>query len=635
MHAVADLFRRACYVSLVVTAAVANAATLYVSQLGDNSDGGSWERGFRTVQAALDAVPDGAGGHTIIIRPDTYMEANLLPAFRGAEGAYNTLTVDYDGSLGSGAKGYAVLDASDPQRGLKSVDWWSNFRASPEVSSIIWDRWILRHIYATGGDAGLFWDFPPKIEPFTVIVEDSVGIGRAFGGGAGHFLPRPDEPIVFRRCHLWALDWWGDAAGAYVRAENSEMQPTPDIIFEDCTIVGPDNALKSGNPGFDTYSRVKVKNSRLAVLNFSQPRGTPSTGIIHGTMDGKFFHVDLEDTSMMGYKVFGWGKAAESQEGLEPISYTTAGNVAAYVQFEQDVPEGIHRLGHFPADIFAQLSPPAPLHAGVQAESSLVKPDLCELSPVIWDGRLCHMECIRPASGGTRDQYYLRLVNAETGAELARFADGYGLACAFVHEGVFYAFASRFENDTWNDVTMFRSADLVNWDQQVVIKQMDDEHLFNSSVCAGPGGFVMAYESNDRDYPAFTVKFATSNDLQSWTEQPDVFGHDRYTACPTIRWFDGNYYVLYLERRAPRWFFETYIAQSPDLMTWTLAPKNPVLTPSGTDEGINASDPDIVEVDGKTLLYYAVGDQRTWMNVKRKVVERKEAEFLSSFFSPE
>jgi len=46
---------------------------LYVSKLGNNSDGLSWSSGI--IQGALDAIPDENIGHSIIIRPDTYMEA--------------------------------------------------------------------------------------------------------------------------------------------------------------------------------------------------------------------------------------------------------------------------------------------------------------------------------------------------------------------------------------------------------------------------------------------------------------------------------------------------------------------------------------------------------------------------------
>jgi hypothetical protein len=99
-------------------------------------------------------------------------------------------------------------------------------------SAIGWDRWTLRRLYATGGDAGLFWDCTDKIEPFTVVVEDCISIGRAFGGGVGNCLSRTDEPITFRRCQLWALDFWGDTSGAYVRVENPEMPNRPDVCFE-------------------------------------------------------------------------------------------------------------------------------------------------------------------------------------------------------------------------------------------------------------------------------------------------------------------------------------------------------------------------------------------------------------------
>ena len=58
--------------------------TLHVSKRGDNSDGSSWAKAFHTIQAALLAVPDDRGGHRILVRPDTYVEANLYPAHKGA-----------------------------------------------------------------------------------------------------------------------------------------------------------------------------------------------------------------------------------------------------------------------------------------------------------------------------------------------------------------------------------------------------------------------------------------------------------------------------------------------------------------------------------------------------------------------
>ena len=129
--------------------------TIYVSKLGNNSDGSSWKKAYHSIQAALSAIPDDKGGHTIIVRPDTYVEANLSTAFKGAKGSYNLLIGDVDGHLGSGAEGRIVIDSGDPQKGFKSYDWWSTIRATskgwrPEFteqtfSSICWDRWILRN----------------------------------------------------------------------------------------------------------------------------------------------------------------------------------------------------------------------------------------------------------------------------------------------------------------------------------------------------------------------------------------------------------------------------------------------------------------------------------------------------------
>ena len=510
---------------------------------------------------------------------------------------------------------------------------WSDKHTEPTFSAIGWDRWRFRGLYSTGADGGLFWDCTDRVEPFTVVVEDCVGIGRAFGGGVASCLARPDEPITFRRCHLWALDWWGDTAGLYVRVENQTMPERPDVLVEDCTLVSPQCSLKAGNFGFTTYTHVKLNRCRLVTLNFSQPRGTPVDGIIQSVEHGKYLHVDLEDCTLMGYKVFGV-RVNKDTEG--DIAYTTKGSVRAYVQFEQAVPEGFHRLTHWPVEVFQTMLPPEPRNPRhVLTKEEVIRREMCELSPILWKNRLCYLECVRPGRGGGAEDHYLVLKDAGSGQQLAKFAVGYSLASALVHDDTLYVFASRFEADRgpWNDVTLFKSADLEHWDHKVVIEQEANEHLFNTSVCEGPDGFVMAYETSDTAYPQFTVKFARSSDLENWTKAPGaVFGTDRYTACPCIRYANGCYYMMYLERRTPRWFFETFIARSKDLETWELSPANPVLSPDAIDEGINTSDPEIIELDGKTHVYYAVGDQRTWMNIKRAVYPGSQQTFFESWF---
>ncbi|MCF6284593.1 MAG: hypothetical protein L3K26_05340 [Candidatus Hydrogenedentes bacterium] len=636
------MFSRFIVVAMLtlVLAPFAQADTLYVSKLGNNTDGASWTTAYTTIQAALDAVPNDEGGHRIVIRPDTYMEAMLSPSYRGAKGAYNELIGDFDGALGSGRTGWVVLDAGDPKKGFKSYDWHGNIRSNTQgwskehtdatFSAVIWDRWKLSRVYATGGDGGLFWDNTNKVEPFTIIVEDCVGIGRAFGGGVASCLSRPDEPIIFRRTQLWALDWWGDTAAAYVRVENETMPEQPDIIFEDCTMVSPQCAVKAGNFGFTTSMRIKLKNSKLVALNFSQPHGTPIDGAIQSVEQGKLLHVDLEDTTVMGYKVFG---VRVNKETAKDIQYTTTGNVQAYVQFQQDVPEGFYRLQQWPMDVFSAIAPPriATTSNGLE-DVALVEKDMCEVSPFVWQGKLMEMICIRPGSGGTKADYRLELREAGSKEILATFAEGYGLASAFVDGDTFYAVASRFAEANWNDVTLFSSKDFKSWEQRVIIQQ-ENEHLFNSSLCKGPDGYVLAYESNTPDYPAFTTKFATSKDLVTWEKRPEAtFGTNRYTACPEIHYSDGYYYVLYLERRTPRHVFETYVTRSKDLKHWELSNANPVLAATGLDEGINASDPALIGYDGKTYVYYTVGDQLTWMNGKRGIYPGTVDAFFAQWY---
>jgi hypothetical protein len=339
-------------------------SAVYVSKLGDNTDGSSWRKAFTTIQAALDSVPDDSGGYRIVVRPDTYFEANLYSKHKGAADSYNSVIGDRDGKLGSGATGWVVIDSGEKGKGFKSYDWhstirayakgWSKEHTGQTFSANGFDRWKFQHLYATGSDAGLFFDLVDQVEPFTVVVEDCVGIGRAFGGGVANCLSRPEEPITFRRCTLWALDWWGDTAGAYLRVENRMMPEKPDVVLEDCTAVSPQCALKSSNFGFHTFTYVRVSDSRLIALNFSQPHGTPTDGVIQCVEQGKYLRIDLQDTAVMGYKVFG---VIVKKETANELRYTTRGDVRAYVQFQQDVPKGMRRLDQWPAEVLESIAP--------------------------------------------------------------------------------------------------------------------------------------------------------------------------------------------------------------------------------------------------------------------------------------
>jgi hypothetical protein len=640
--------------------------TLYVSKLGDNSDGSSWQKAFHTIEAALLTVPDAHGGHRVLIRPDTYGEANLYPAFKGAAGAYNLLCGDFDGQLGSGATGWVVIDSgatlavvrTDPkaptanptfmtlgtgdpaqETGLKSVDWWGPWRCDPDHSGVVWDRWIYRHLYATGSEGGIGWDMTcEKGAQFSALVEDCVGIGRFAGACVIAHAPRAAEPVLFRRCYFFNLDWWGDAGGVYVRGESPSMPSEPHAVFEDCTIAGPDNALQAGYEGVDDMNtRVSFKSCRLIVLNFSQPHGTPSSGIICcGLKTGKQLRVDFEDCALMGYKVFG----TRSGE----VSYTVRGKVSAYVQYRQGVPAGFERERFWPVDVFAELMAPrfrSPVLP--EAPPRLVKlpvnfGNAMENTPVIYRGKPLLVLNRRDDTKNKTDGYVtsmnLLVQDLATGNEVARFGEGHSFASAYVNGDELDVFASEGTNQDWfKSIYRFWTTDLKTWHREPAIALEGNEHLLNTSVCRDDRSYVMAYES---DQPVqFCFKFARSADLAHWEKVPALVftGVNReYSACPALRYCAPYYYAIYLHAAIPGhpgWV--SFMARSPDLATWELSPLNPILE-AGPGEGINNSDVDLFEWEGNTYVFYATGDQATWGSVRVAMFPGTMPRFFASYF---
>ena len=624
-----------------------SSATLYVSNLGDDSDGRSWGRAFRTIQKALDAVPDDKGGHRIIVRPDTYVEANLAPAHKGVSGAYNFLIGDFDGALGSGATGWVMIDSGDPEKGLKSWDWWGPIRASDKhwphgnnqetFSSIIWDRWTLRHLYTAGGDGGFFWDLTNKSgEQFTVVVEDCVGTGRAFGGGVAYPTVRENEPSVFRRCYFLALDWVGDTAAVLVGGWEKVMPEHPHVVFEDCTLVHTDNAVAISYASH--CARARFVNCRMIVLNFTQPEmGGKSTGIIctQGHAPTGRLHVDLEDCTLAGYSVFTTG------EDRKAVTYTAKGGTKAYVQFKQDVPEGFQRLGLWPADLFSQIAPPR-LPSGAQrprlTKLPLALPKAMENTPVVFNGRPLHVLNYRDDTKNQTDDYaksmYLYVVDLATGNEICRFGEDHSFANAFADGSRLHVFASEGTNRDWfQSLYHFSSRDLKTWTREPAIAKEGDEHLFNASVCRDEKGFLMAYESNKP--VQFCFKFARSTDLSKWEKVPGLtftgVNHE-YSACPVIRYFSPYYYVIYLHSPIPGHNgYVSFLARSKDLTAWELSPFSPILE-AGPGEGINNSDVDLFEWEDKTYITYATGDQATWGAVRVALYDGPMQEFFTSHF---
>ena len=99
-----------------------------------------------------------------------------------------------------------------------------------------------------------------------------------------------------------------------------------------------------------------------------------------------------------------------------------------------------------------------------------------------------------------------------------------------------------------------------------------------------------------------------------------------------IRYFAPYYYVIYLHaatEKHPGWI--SYVARSQDLATWELSPLNPILA-ADAGEGINNSDVDLFEWEGRTYLFYATGDQATWGAVRVAMYDGVMQQFFETCF---
>ena len=278
-----------------------------------------------------------------------------------------------------------------------------------------------------------------------------------------------------------------------------------------------------------------------------------------------------------------------------------------------------------------------------QAGHILIKQDtietanITEVTPVVFQGQQLLFESYRVGVSTDEANTFLRLRNLETGQIVSQFGAGHSLGSAFVDGNQLNVFAPNLtQNDWFHDIYRFTSTDLASWTENVALTRSGGEHLLNSSVIRDPHGYLMAYES---DVPVgFCFKFARSTDLATWTklDAPAFAGPrgNEYSACPTIRYSNDYYYALYLAVGENQYAgqYVTEIARSKDLVAWEFSEQNPVLAATAEEGGINNSDVDMIEVGGKTYLYYATGNQATWVHIKRAVYDAPMSEFLASYF---
>lgn len=308
------------------------------------------------------------------------------------------------------------------------------------------------------------------------------------------------------------------------------------------------------------------------------------------------------------------------------------------------------------ASIAAAASPQTGASKPAIRKLGTIDCDLVEATPIVFRGQLYRFEYVRTRYRKNKTgQPYFRFVRVATGEPTPAFAVGHNLGSAFVDDQTVYVFGVKgWGTDT---IYVFWSKDLKHWSSATALKQ-PGWAIYNTSVCKAGDRYVMAFEVGKPKEVVgrpFTNRFAESKDLVHWTllPEPHVFTKERYSACPSIRFLDGTYYMFYLEARPGR-IYETYLVRSRDLIHWETSPLNPVLRHSPEDRqianpaltreerrriataaNINNSDFDLCEFQGKVVIYYSWGNQHGVEHLAEAVYDGTLAELLRGFFPAE
>jgi len=279
--------------------------------------------------------------------------------------------------------------------------------------------------------------------------------------------------------------------------------------------------------------------------------------------------------------------------------------------------------------------------------------DMVETTPLVFRGKLWRFEWVRQGTGqqywnNQRRTNYFRFRNPATGAVTPSFADGHEFGSAFVEGDKVYVTGTQGRSR----LNLFVSRDLTNWQERVVIN--DGRYgIFNTSLCQAEKDYVLAFEIDkpaEEAGTAFTIRFAKSRDLNTWTITPPEcnFTKERYSAAPCLRWDDGWFYLFYLEAHEG---YETRVVRSRDLVKWEASPLNPVLRNSPEDKQIanpkltgeqrakiaaaknlNNSDLDFCQWKGRLVINYSWGNQAGTEFLAEAVYDGTEAQFLRAWF---
>ena len=277
-----------------------------------------------------------------------------------------------------------------------------------------------------------------------------------------------------------------------------------------------------------------------------------------------------------------------------------------------------------------------------------------EATPFVFKNRLYRFESICKAHYANKlGIHYFRIVDTQTRETYPPFAHGCEYGSAYVEDGTVYVFGTY--RGGGHVIKMFQTTDLENWKERILF-DYSDWGFYNTSVCKAGDKYIMAIEINapkDRTGVFFTINFAESNNLIDWKmiNKKCVFSKERYTACPSIRYYNGYYYMVYVEAM-PVHRYVPYVSRSCDLIDWEIGIYSPFIVMDDDDKiirypgvtqaqrehlentaDISNSDVDFCNWQGKTYILYLWGNQLGLHCMAEAEYEGTEQEMLEAFFN--
>jgi hypothetical protein len=292
---------------------------------------------------------------------------------------------------------------------------------------------------------------------------------------------------------------------------------------------------------------------------------------------------------------------------------------------------------------------------------------LTEGTMLVFKDKLYLFEYVRPSyPENSVGQSHFRLMDLETNEYTTPFAHSHVMGSAFVEGDTIYAFGVKPSNIMTkehdfvpgNQIYIFRSNDLINWESHLIVEMPEDWQLYNTSMCKGPNGYVLLFESGTPPEIVgcqFTMFYALADDIWgTWTvldPQKYSFTKERYSGGQEIKYI-GEYYYISTVEELPCRRYVNYIARTKDFLEYEIAMRNPVLMYDDNDKkiyredyfseqqldtilnavNVNNSDLSYCEFEGKTRISYSWGNQLGKEFLALAEYDGSIEEFVNSFF---